>query len=105
MTGQVQQGAVEGLGVSPNSLFLPPRVGVRGLKAVFEAMLTSMIIYPTNAATQMHANAMSSDKERADAGSDQALLLVLHLHANDNHLLAVAQDGACDCELLALARP
>ena len=64
-----------------------------------------MMFWATNVATQMHAGAISSDKERADAGSDQALLLVLHLHANDNHLLAVAQDGACDGELFALARP
>jgi len=53
----------------------------------------------------MHASAISSDKERADAGSDQALLLVLHFHADDDHFFAVAQDEACDCELLALARP
>ena len=31
MTGRVQQYAAGGLGVSPNSLCLPPRVGVRGL--------------------------------------------------------------------------
>jgi hypothetical protein len=39
MTRQVQQDAAEGLGVSPNSLFYPPRLGDRGLKASLETAL------------------------------------------------------------------
>ena len=46
MTEQVQQDAAEGLGVSPNTLFFPPRMGARGLKKAWQTSPTVFLNSP-----------------------------------------------------------